>query len=76
LIKVNNSRPEVLLRFLDVCTKLRRFSEGITIANRVIELEPGSKITHQWLAKAYETAGNPDKARYHRELVDRLPEKN
>ena len=70
---VNNRRPQVLLRYLDVCTKLNKFQEGIAIANRILELDPGLKIAHEWLARAYETGGDAEKAKFHNRMSKELP---
>ncbi|MEE2641796.1 MAG: hypothetical protein VX768_14305, partial [Planctomycetota bacterium] len=72
LVRVNNSRPQVLMRYLDVCTKLGKFEEGMKVAERILELDPGSKITHQWLARAYETAGDQTKASHHADMAKKL----
>lgn len=73
LFEVNNSRPLVLMRFLDVCSKMNRVHEGKKIATRILELDPGSKPTHQWLASAYDQLGEPKEAEKHRDLANRLP---
>lgn len=76
LWEISDRRPQVLLNYLDACTKLNRINEGMKIALRVIELKPGSQLAHQWLAKAYEANGEADKAAYHQKLADQLqPEK-
>lgn len=74
LASINNNRPLVLLRYLDVCTRLNKLQEGLQVANRILELDPGSRITHEWLSRAYETRGDADKATYHREMAASLPD--
>lgn len=72
LISVNRSRPQTLKRFLDACTRSNRIDEGIQIAKSILVLDPGSQLTHAWLAKAYEKI-DPPLADYHRNLAEKLP---
>ena len=73
LFQVNNRRPSVLLRHLEVCKKLSKFKEGIKVAQRILELEPGIKSVHQWLDRAYRRTGDQNKAEHHRKLAEQIP---
>ena len=43
------------------------------IANRIIELDPGSEPAQKWLAEYYQQIGDNEKAKYHRDISKRLP---
>lgn len=73
LEKVNNSNPHLLQRHLDVCAQLGKSAEATRIAKRIIELNPGSRFAHQWLARYYRQRGDTAQADYHDDVLKRLP---
>lgn len=72
LFELNPRRPQVMMRYLDVCTKLNKFSEGLVVAKKIVELDPGARTAHQWLAQAYERSGDKERAKHHLELANRI----
>lgn len=72
LIAVNDSRPETLRGFVDVCTQLKKYDEGVEAAKRILELDPGSQLAHAWLAKAYQNNNDKEKAAYHSDMAKKL----
>ena len=72
LIEVNDSRPETLRGFVDVCTQLQKYNEGMEAAKRILELDPGSQLAHAWLAKAYQNSNDVEKAAYHSDMAKKL----
>ena len=72
LVRLNRWYHDDFGRLAHMLGQQRRFPEAIEAALRAVELNPAATTVHGWLSEAYGIVGQPDKARKHRRLYEKL----
>mgnify|MGYP002628039917 CR=1 FL=1 len=72
LTKVNPWDFEYFGRLAHMYGQLEKYDEGISAANRALELNPAASHIHQWLAEVYQITKQPENSEYHQEMFNKL----
>ncbi|MFM2095266.1 MAG: hypothetical protein RIS70_2390 [Planctomycetota bacterium] len=71
-VALNRFAPRLLGRYSHVLAEQDKWPQAIEMAERSVQLDPTIPQLREWLAKTYELAGQPEKAKAQSEILDRI----